>query len=152
MAGSSQNKRRGSGGAKRPRSGWQKFMADNREEVKRQNPNIRHQEIFKKLGEMWRQTDDETKRRYQKQYQAGQAEYDEKSSGSKDGQKNKKQQSSNSKQNNGQGKKGNNNNNNNNESNEYDEESSGSKDEQKNKKKTTVIQFQTKYWTRQKRK
>ena len=64
---------------------------------------------------MWRQSDEATRRRYQKQYQSDQAEYEQKMTAYR-AEKNKKPQSSKS-------KKGDNNNNNNEETMEYNDQS-----------------------------
>ncbi|CAF1223420.1 unnamed protein product [Rotaria sordida] len=101
---SSQKRRRDPNAPKRGKTAWQMFFSDNREEVKKQNPNLSGQEILKKLGEMWRQSDDATKRRYQNQYQTSQNEYNEKLAAYKE-EKNRKSQSSNSKKNSGQSNK-----------------------------------------------
>ncbi|CAF2617713.1 unnamed protein product [Rotaria sp. Silwood2] len=110
------HRRRDPNAPKRSKTAWQMFFSDNREEVKvKQNPNLNGQEISKKLGEMWRQSDDAIKRRYQNQHQSSETEYNEKMAAYKEEKnrksqtsysgKNKKNQSSNSKQNSGQSNK-----------------------------------------------
>ncbi|CAF0929995.1 unnamed protein product [Adineta steineri] len=79
---------------KRPSAAWRLFFDDHREEFTKQNPKSSYHKISKKLGEMWRQSDDVTKRRYQKQYETNQAEYDEKMEVYTKDRDNKKSQSS----------------------------------------------------------
>jgi len=100
-------RRRDSNKPKRGKAAWQMFYSDNREEVKKQNPNLRASDITKKLGEMWRQCDENTKRRYLNDYQARKIEYDQKLAAYRAEQN---QRRSKSKKNNEQTKKGNNNN------------------------------------------
>ncbi len=45
---------KGSGGAKRPLTGFMLFSKENRTKVKEENPDITFGGIGKKLGEMWR--------------------------------------------------------------------------------------------------
>ncbi|CAF1103472.1 unnamed protein product [Rotaria sp. Silwood1] len=91
---SQKNRRQDPNAPKRVKTAWQMFFSDNREEVKKQYPNLTVQEISKKLGEMWRHSDDATKRRYQNQYQTSQNEYHEKMVAYRE-EKNRKSQSSN---------------------------------------------------------
>jgi len=53
---------------KKPLTSYQEFVSSNREGVKKANPSIRSPEIFKIVGEMWRNLDAVEKERYEKEY------------------------------------------------------------------------------------
>ncbi|UJR22252.1 hypothetical protein I4U23_025313 [Adineta vaga] len=97
---SHQKRRRDPNAPKQSQKPRQLFITDNREDIVKQYPNLSVKDISKKLGEMWEQSDEEIKRRYQKQYQTNQIEYQEKLATYKEEQKKKRSQSSKSNKNN----------------------------------------------------
>ncbi len=67
-------------GEKRPLSSYMLFCKDKRDEVKKENPELKSTEITKKLGELWRGLSEKKKKKYTDMAAKLKEEYEEKNS------------------------------------------------------------------------
>merc|ERR1712124_105502 len=61
---------------KKPQSAYFAFLADKREEVKNDNPDMTHKDVVKKLGELWNELKPNAKKPYEKTAEASKKVYE----------------------------------------------------------------------------
>lgn len=61
---------------KKPMTAYFLFLADNREQIKKENPDVKVTEITKIASKQWKEADEETKTLYQKKAEKAKEEYE----------------------------------------------------------------------------
>jgi hypothetical protein len=77
---------------KRPKNAYFFFTAEHREEIKKNKPDLKQKEIFKELGELWKNLSDSKKKKYEDMAAKDKERYEKecKEKGIEKGGKNKK--------------------------------------------------------------
>lgn len=62
---------------KRPLSSYMLFCQEERENVKKENPDLKAKEILSELGKRWKGLDDDEKKKYQDRFEEDKKRYDQ---------------------------------------------------------------------------